>query len=188
MTTVIPPEDGELRLGPVTLPAGRRINAAHDPSEPVVWATVAEVPDAGLAWAALSQIREQTGLVPFLLAGLDETTARPWDSGELLGRSDIGALDHMDAASVLERLWDGKTHEGDEAGWGEDEDEEFTPVHRGGDRAVLPPVPRAGSTRERTPGPRHARARSRRPAVGADRAGPGGEARGCAAPDRLVRL
>lgn len=63
--------------------------------------------------------------MPFLLAGLDDTTARPWDSGELWGRSDVSRLDRIDAAGFLEDLRDGKTHEGDRAEWGEDEDEEF---------------------------------------------------------------
>jgi hypothetical protein len=117
------PEDGELQLTSVALPAGRRI-FARARSEPVAWATAAEVPDAGLVWAALSQSHEQTGLAPFLLAGLNNTTARPWDSGELWGSADISELDHMDAASVLEGLWDGKTHVGLKEDWGPDEDPE----------------------------------------------------------------
>lgn len=58
------PEDGELRLGSLALPAGRRILAVAE--EPVAWATIAEVPDAGRVWAELSQAHAQTGLVPFL--------------------------------------------------------------------------------------------------------------------------
>jgi len=122
LTAVILPGDGEVRLGSVALPLGRRVMAVA--GEPVAWATAAEVPAAGRVWAALSEAREQTGLVPFLLAGLDQTTERPWDSGELQGRCDISGLDHMDAASVLAGLWDGKTHVGHEAEWGEDEDPE----------------------------------------------------------------
>jgi hypothetical protein len=118
------PEDGELRLGPVTLPAGRRITSALS-GDPVAWATIQDVPDAGRVWADLSAAHSQTGLVPFLLAGLDETTARPWESGEFDDPADVIQLDHMDAASLLKNLWDGKTHEGDEDEWGEDEDEDF---------------------------------------------------------------
>lgn len=115
---VMLPEDGELRLGPVALPTGRRIFAMARP-EPVAWATIAEVPGAGLVWAALSQSHEQTGLVPFLLEGLDNTTARPWESGELGGSADVSELDHIDAASVLEGLWAGKTHVGHTEEWGQ---------------------------------------------------------------------
>jgi Domain of unknown function (DUF4253) len=117
------PEDGELRMGPVALPAGRRIFAMARP-EPVAWATVAEVPGAGLVWAALSRSHEQTGLVPFLLEGLDNTTARPWESGELGGSADISELDHLDAASVLKGLWAGKTHVGHPREWDRDQDPE----------------------------------------------------------------
>jgi hypothetical protein len=123
LAAVTLPEDGELQLGSVALPAGGRI-FSRARSEPVAWATAAEVPDAGLVWAAVSQSHEQTGLVPFLLAGLNNATARPWDSGELGGRADISELDHMDAASVLEGLWDGKTHVGLKEDWGPDEDPE----------------------------------------------------------------
>jgi Domain of unknown function (DUF4253) len=120
---VMLPEDGELRLEPVALPAGRRIFAMARP-EPVAWATVAEVPGAGLVWDALSQSHEQTGLVPFLLEGLGNTTARPWESGELDGSADISELDHIDAASVLEGLWAGKTHVGHTEEWDQDKDPE----------------------------------------------------------------
>lgn len=110
------PPDGELRLGPVTLPAGRRITSALS-GDPVAWATVQDVPDAGRLWADLSAAHSQTGLVPFLLA-------RPWESGEFDDPADVTQLDHMDAASLLAQWWDDKTHEGDEDEW-EDEDEEF---------------------------------------------------------------
>jgi hypothetical protein len=36
----------ELRLGPVSLPAGRRVNAGYASGEPVAWATLSEVPGA----------------------------------------------------------------------------------------------------------------------------------------------
>lgn len=103
------PAAGQLRLGSVALPAGRRIVSLRS-GEPVAWATVQDVPDAGRVWAALCDARQQTGLVPFLLAGLDGT-ARPWDSGELDFPADTAELDHMDAASVLAALWDGKTED-----------------------------------------------------------------------------
>jgi hypothetical protein len=123
LAPVMLPEDGELRLGSLALPAGRRVLAVAE--EPVAWATIAAVPDAGRVWAELSQSHPQTGLVPFLLAGLGETTGRPWESEELQGRCEISGLDRINAASFLEGLWAGKTHEGDEAEWAEQEDQEL---------------------------------------------------------------
>ncbi len=76
------PEDGELQLGAVHLPAVRRITSDYGSGVPVAWATVQPVPQPGPIWQALSDISPETGLVPFLLAGLDETTRRPWDDGE----------------------------------------------------------------------------------------------------------
>ena len=55
------PEDGELRLGPLTLPAGKRIKGAHGSGDPVAWVTLQPVPDPGKVWAALSAARRETG-------------------------------------------------------------------------------------------------------------------------------
>ncbi len=65
MATGMLPADGELRLGPVALRAGRQI-ASILSGDPVAWATFQGVPDAGRVWAALCDARQQTGLVPFL--------------------------------------------------------------------------------------------------------------------------
>jgi len=78
--------------------------------EPGILGNALDVPDAGRVWAALGDAHQQTGLVPFLLAGLDGT-ARPWESGEFDFPADTAELDHMDAASVLAALWDGKTED-----------------------------------------------------------------------------
>lgn len=43
---------------------------------------IQDVPDAGRVWAALCDVRQQTGLVPFLPAGMDGATTQPWDSAE----------------------------------------------------------------------------------------------------------
>lgn len=84
------PEDGELRLGPVALPAGKRIrSAAH----------------------------QETGLVPILLSGLGgdaRDTRRPWDDGEFDAPANITQVEHMDAASVLREMWDSTAYEDDE--------------------------------------------------------------------------
>ncbi len=70
MTTADVPTDGELRIGAIRLPAGRRIRAGHGSGAPVAWATTGPVPDAGRVWAALSEAHAQSGLVPVLLAGI----------------------------------------------------------------------------------------------------------------------
>jgi hypothetical protein len=115
------PEEGELQLGPVRLGAGKRIHAGFDTRAPVAWVTREAVPDAGRAWAALSDARQDTGLVPFLLGHLPGKPARPWDTEEFFDEpADPAEADRIDAAGLLEDLWDGSTHE---AGlYGEDED------------------------------------------------------------------
>jgi Domain of unknown function (DUF4253) len=99
------PEDEELRIGSVTLPGGRQLTADYGSGEPVAWATIQEVPDPGLVWSALSEAHPETGLVPFILAGLDGDTSRPWDEGEFEDPSDTTELDHLDAATALEAMW-----------------------------------------------------------------------------------
>lgn len=102
------PEDGELRIGSMTLPSGRRIMAGYGSGEPVAWATLQPLPDAGRVWAALSDSHAETGLVPILLKGLDETTKRPWDEQEFDAPADVTQLERMDAASVLRWMWGGE--------------------------------------------------------------------------------
>jgi hypothetical protein len=98
------PEEGALQLGPVRLPAGKQIRAGCGSGGPIAWATLQEVPGAGRVWAALSRAHSQTGLVPFLLSGLDGSTQRPWDEEEFDDPVDIAGLDHIDAADLL-REW-----------------------------------------------------------------------------------
>jgi hypothetical protein len=122
------PEDGELRLGPVTLPAGKRIRPAYGSGGPVAWVTLQPIPDPGRVWAALSAARRETGLVPILLSGLGgdpQDTRRPWDDGEFDAPADVTQLERMDAASVLREMWDASAYEGDDEDWEEDEDEEM---------------------------------------------------------------
>lgn len=57
MVTSPLPEDGELQLGPVRLPAGRRVTP-YERDEPVAWVTRRTVPDPGLVWSALSDCIE----------------------------------------------------------------------------------------------------------------------------------
>jgi hypothetical protein len=101
------PEDGELRLGSVMLPAGRRVRAEQGSGEPVAWATSQAVPGAGRVWSALWDVHGETGLVPVLLG--DDPGEGPdglvFDSF-FHGPADVTELDQLDAAEVLKDMWD----------------------------------------------------------------------------------
>lgn len=100
------PPDGPVRLGPVELPAGRQLSGWDD-AGPRLWATSEPVPNAGRVWEVLAGLHQETGLVPILLAFLDEGhQGRPWDEGELNHRCDVAAVDRLDAATVLADSWD----------------------------------------------------------------------------------
>lgn len=121
------PEDGELRLGQVTLPAGKQVRSAHGSGGPVAWVTLQPVPDPGKVWAALSAAHQETGLVPILLSGLGgdaQDTRRPWDNEEFDAPADVTQLERMDAASVLREMWDSTAYEGDGEDWDEEEEDE----------------------------------------------------------------
>jgi hypothetical protein len=91
------PEDGEFRCGPVILADGMRMECGW--GDQVLWVTTQPVPDAGVAWSALSDAQESTGLVPFLLPDLAPDFGEP---------ADVAALDYMDAAWLLEERWNGE--------------------------------------------------------------------------------
>jgi Domain of unknown function (DUF4253) len=120
------PEEGALQLGPVRLPAGKQIHAGCGSGRPIAWATLEEVPGAGRVWAAQSRAHSQTGLMPFLLSGLDGSTQRPWDEEEFDDPVDIAGLDHIDAADLLREWWDDQTHE---SGVAEEDEDEGTREH-----------------------------------------------------------
>ena len=96
MATDTLPEEGELRLGAVMLPPGRRIVPQEGPGEPVAWVTTQPVPDPGRVWSALSDAHLETGLVPIVLTD-DEKDEDFFFSAP----DDLAELDHLDAASVL---------------------------------------------------------------------------------------
>lgn len=105
MVTSEMPANGPLRLGSVGLPAGMRLSGWDDDG-PLLWATSEPVPDAGRVWQALSDMRPDTGLVPFLLAFLDGGhRGRPWDEGELNDRCGLVDVDGLDVATVLAESW-----------------------------------------------------------------------------------
>jgi hypothetical protein len=122
MATRRMPEEGELRLGSVTLPAGKLITT-YGSRDPVAWVTVDLVSEPGRIWAALSDAHQETGLVPFLLGSLLGHPARPWDTGEFVEPADPAHVDHINGADVLKQRWDGEMYEVDEPG--EPEDPEF---------------------------------------------------------------
>jgi hypothetical protein len=99
------PGEGPVRLGPVTLPAGKLITGYLGKDHHVAWATVDPVPDSGRVWAALSGLHPRTGLVPIQLDGLSGDTRRPWDAGEFIEPADPGEADGLDAAAVLRFDW-----------------------------------------------------------------------------------
>lgn len=110
------PQEGQLRLGSVTLPPGRLILSNYGSGEPIAWATDQPVPQPGRIWAALSAAHRQTGLVPILMDGLDGDTRRPWDLGEFTDPVDTSPLDALDAGRVLETMWAdslGTLHDGE---------------------------------------------------------------------------
>lgn len=109
MTTDSLPEEGELRLGAVMLPAGRRVAPEGGPGEPVAWVTAEPVPDPGLAWSALSDARQQTGLVPILL-----TSDEKGENYFFYGPNDASQLDDLDAAEILAGLWERRMPSDDE--------------------------------------------------------------------------
>jgi Domain of unknown function (DUF4253) len=102
MTTAELPGDGELRLGPVALPPGRRV--IPDGHEPVAWVTSQAVPDPGRAWAGLHDLHSDTGLVPVLLPDDADAEAEGFYFYDPVGAD---AIDEVDAAGVLTSLWDG---------------------------------------------------------------------------------
>ena len=104
MVTGSLPEDGELQLGPVRLPAGRRIIPLDEdtdaPLPPVAWVTSQLVPDAGLVWSALSGVHHETGLVPVLLA--DEEDG---DDFYFAYPEPVTQVDPLDAGQLLAGMW-----------------------------------------------------------------------------------
>jgi len=96
MATDTLPEEGELRLGAVMLPLGRRIVPQAGPGEPVAWVTTQPVPDPGLVWSALSDAYLETGLVPVVL-----TDGEKDEDFFFSAPDDLAELDHLDAADVL---------------------------------------------------------------------------------------
>jgi hypothetical protein len=108
------PDEGPVRIGAVALPPGRLITGWHGNGHHVAWVTVDPVPDSGRAWAALSELHPQTGLVPIVLDGLPygvphdrlpDDVLRPWDSGEFIAPEDPSEADSVDVGAILRSEW-----------------------------------------------------------------------------------
>ena len=99
------PEDGDLRLGSVSL-SGKRVHATWGPGEPVAWVTREPVPDAGRVWLAISAMAESTGLQPVLY--LDNGYGGGQEA-DFHAPCDAGQLDRIDAREILAGLWGQKT-------------------------------------------------------------------------------
>jgi Domain of unknown function (DUF4253) len=96
------PHDGELQLGAVRLPSGRRV-IPDGRDEPIAWVTRLEVPDPGAVWSALTDLHGETGVVPVILN--DEAD----DYDDLfMEPCDIAEIDGLDAAELLAARWQGE--------------------------------------------------------------------------------
>ena len=95
------PEDEELRLGAVRLPAGHHVMSG-DESGPVAWVTHNPVPDAGRIWQSLSATMPEIGLQPVLFGGEYAEYLFDWPA-------DVTDLAGLAAADVLEQLWNERT-------------------------------------------------------------------------------
>ncbi|TVZ03286.1 DUF4253 domain-containing protein [Trebonia kvetii] len=101
------PEDGEVQLGAVRLPPGRRI--IPDGHGPVAWLTSSDVRDPGLAWAALTDLQPQTGLVPVLLQ--DDGRGADGEDFFFYEPADPRYIDAADPAAELAARWLDPEHE-----------------------------------------------------------------------------
>lgn len=104
------PEDGDLLLGAVRLPSGRRVGP--DGYGPVAWVTATAVPDPGPAWSALLDMHPRTGLVPVLIDAGPDGTADDLFVPEFFREffrepTDPREIDAADPVRVLAERWDG---------------------------------------------------------------------------------
>lgn len=101
------PEDGPSVIGPVAIPAGTRLYTVDD-EKLAAWVTLEPMPDAGLAWLALSAAHAQTGLIPVLLQP-DLPERRQPGQGPDFGffhYADPALLAGMSTFDVLAAEWD----------------------------------------------------------------------------------
>jgi Domain of unknown function (DUF4253) len=98
------PEDGELRLEGVHLPAGRR-RFGEDPEDgPVIWTTDDVLVAPGLLWQEVEAPARERGLSAVILDDLRAGDGRPWESNEL-GPADGGDVAGHDPWDVFRERW-----------------------------------------------------------------------------------
>jgi hypothetical protein len=108
MATAELPADGELRLGAVVLPPGRRV--IPDDDEPVAWVTLTAVRNPGQVWSALADMTPQTGLVPVLL---DDDPDADGEDFFFYDPVDPRLIDMVDPAQLLAERWHDPAEEED---------------------------------------------------------------------------
>lgn len=135
------PDADEMSISGMWMP-GRQLRTWS--GVPVAWVTGKAFSAAGGAWADLGEkpaepglrgirhaeeeFRKWPGLRPFLLSGMSDEPARPWDTGEAVREpEDTEAIDRMDVAQVLEDRWDGHAPGEDELADDEDLRAMFAP-------------------------------------------------------------
>jgi hypothetical protein len=138
MTDRRSPEPGVLSIGPVSLPAGKLVNAVRERPrpgerylrEPVAWVTVNPVPNPGQVWAALSEAHQQTGLVPILLDGLENhDPRRPWDTEEFGNPPDPREADAVNVAELIQEWWSGSLPSKEDMADDEEVRQTWAPFH-----------------------------------------------------------
>jgi hypothetical protein len=114
------PDEGELQLGTVRLPAGRLLRSKGGDGEPVAWMTRTLVAEPGPVWSALSALHGQTGLVPILVP-------EGWNDfqGSCQETTAVANVDLVDAAAMLEHRWAGTFPGPEQTGLGWDEEREM---------------------------------------------------------------
>jgi hypothetical protein len=95
------PGEGPVRLGPVTLPAGKLITG-YPGTDHVAWVTADPVPGSSRIWAALSELHPRTGLIPIQVDGQAGRARHPLD---LFETEDPREADRLDASILLEDMW-----------------------------------------------------------------------------------
>jgi hypothetical protein len=103
-----------LQVGPVVRPAGRRVTPLEDDA-PVAWVTRSAVPEPRLVWSALTDLHDQTGLVPVVLQDDEDDI-----EDVFFEPCDVGQVDRLDPAELLAAHWEGEF----------DDDGQQAPGHR----------------------------------------------------------
>jgi hypothetical protein len=101
------PDEGDLRLGSVRLPAGRWTYVHGSRREPpVAWVTSDLVVAPGRVWSVLAEVSSHFGLVPFLAEFLHGQRGRPWDEQDYFQRpADLAEIDGFNPEAIIREGW-----------------------------------------------------------------------------------